>query len=57
MADNGKNGFYREDIRLAYWSRDTSDGKFQLWILPEDNETRLKLKSIRLVLEHAEHGR
>jgi hypothetical protein len=51
MFNNGKDGFSREDIRLAYWSRDTSDGKFQLWILTEDRETRLKLKSIVPVLE------
>jgi hypothetical protein len=53
MADNGKNGFYREDIRVAYWSRDTSDGKVQLWLLADDSETRVKLKSIVPVLEHA----
>jgi hypothetical protein len=57
MADNGKNGFYREDIRLAYWSRDTSDGKFQLWLLADDSETRMKVKSIVPVLRHVERGR
>jgi hypothetical protein len=53
MADNGKNGFYREDVRVAYWSRDTSDGKFELWLLADDSETRMKVKSIVPVLEHA----
>jgi hypothetical protein len=57
MADNGKNGFYREDIRVAYWSRDTSDGNFQLWLLADDSETRMKVKSIVPVLERAEHAR
>lgn len=53
LYSNGSDGFFRKDIRLAYWSRDTSDGKFRLSILAEDNETRMKLKSIVPVLEHA----
>jgi hypothetical protein len=53
MSNNGKDGFYREDIRLAYWSRETSDGEFKLWILADDNETRMKVKSIVPVLETA----
>lgn len=57
MWSNGNDGSYREDIRLASWSRDTTAGKFQLSILAEDRETRLKLKSIVPVLEHAEHAR
>jgi hypothetical protein len=35
------------------WTRDTAKGQFRLSILAEDNETRLKLKSIIPVLEHA----
>jgi hypothetical protein len=57
MSSNGRDGFFRKDIRLAYWSRDTSDGKFRLSLLAEDSETRLKLKSIVPVLERAEHAR
>ena len=53
MSSDGKNGSYREDIRLAYWSRDTADGKCQLWILADDRETQMKLKSIVPVLECA----
>jgi hypothetical protein len=49
--------FRREDIPIAKWTRDTPDGKFRLSILAEDNETRLKLKSIVPVLERAEHVR
>jgi hypothetical protein len=44
---------WREDISIAQWTRDTSDGTFRLSILTEDNETRLKLKSIVPVLERA----
>jgi hypothetical protein len=51
MFGSGESGFRREDIRLAYSSRDTSDGKLHVWILPEENETRLKLKSVVPVLE------
>jgi hypothetical protein len=43
----------RVDIPIAKWSRDTPDGKFQLSIMAEDSETRMKLKSIVPVLEHA----
>ena len=46
----------REDIPIAKWSRDAPDGRFRLTIMAEDNETRLKLKSIVPVLEHAEHA-
>jgi len=46
----------REDVPLGKWSRDTSDGKFRLSLEGEDNETRLKLKSIVPVLERAEHA-
>jgi hypothetical protein len=49
--------FRREHIPIAKWTRDTPDGKFRLSIMAEDSETRLKLKSIVPVLEHAEHGR
>jgi hypothetical protein len=53
MHNNGKGGLFREDMRLAYWSRDTADGTFHLWILTDDRETRMKVKSIVPVLEHA----
>lgn len=49
--------FGREDIPIAKWTRDTPDGKFNLSIVAEDSETRLKLKSILPVLEHAGHAR
>jgi hypothetical protein len=47
----------REDTPIAKWTRDAPDGKFRLSIMSDDNETRLKLKSILPVLEHAEQGR
>jgi hypothetical protein len=50
-VDNGKGGFFRRDLRLAYWSRDTPDSNFHFWILAEDRETKLKVKSIVPVLE------
>jgi hypothetical protein len=50
-------GRRRTDMPLAKWTRDAPDGKFRLSIMAEDSETRLKLKSIVPVLEHAEHGR
>jgi hypothetical protein len=53
LHNNGKDGFIREDIRLAYWTRNDFVGTFHLWILAEDRETRLKLKSIVPVLENA----
>lgn len=56
MSDDGKDGLYRKDIRLAYWSREQSDGNFLLWILPEGSEIRMKVKSIVPVLERAEHA-
>jgi hypothetical protein len=43
----------REDVPIGKLSRDTSDGKFRLSVMAEDNETRLKLKSIMPVLETA----
>lgn len=51
MVENGKGGFFRRDLRLAYSSRDTPDSEFHVWILAEDRETRLKVKSIVPVLE------
>ncbi len=42
----------REDVPIAEWSRDASDGKLRLSILAEERETRLKLKSIVPVLEN-----
>ncbi len=44
----------REDVPIAKWSRDSPDGNFRLSILAEENETRLKLKSIVPVLESHE---
>jgi hypothetical protein len=43
-------------IPIALWTRDSFDGTFHLSILSEDYETRLKLKSIVPVLEHAGHA-
>jgi hypothetical protein len=45
------NVYVRHDIAIAKWSRDTANGQFRLSTLSEDNETRLKLKSIVPVLE------
>jgi len=56
MAD-GDGGYLRQYIPVAMWSRDTPDGKFRLSTMVDDSETRLKLKSIVPVLEHAEHAR
>jgi len=56
MAD-GDGGYLRQYIPVAMWSRDTPDGKFRLSTMVDDSETRLKLKSIVPVLEHAEHPR
>jgi hypothetical protein len=50
------NGFgieRRADIPIAKWTRDTPDGQFRFTMRDEDRLTRLKLKSIRPVLEHA----
>jgi hypothetical protein len=47
----------RVDTPIAKWSREPAAGKFRLSITAEGGETRLKLKSIIPVLEHAEHGR
>jgi hypothetical protein len=57
MTGPGFGTLHRTDIPIAQWTRDTPDGKFRLSILTEDNETRLKLKSIIPVLEHAGHAR
>jgi hypothetical protein len=57
MTGNGFGVLHRADFPIAKWSRDTPDGKFRLTIKAEDNETRLKLKSIIPVLERAEHKR
>jgi hypothetical protein len=57
MFHTGKDGFCREDIQLANWTRDTADGQCRLSIMDDDRETRLKLKSIIPVLERAEHRR
>jgi hypothetical protein len=46
----------REHIPIAIWTRATPDGEFSLSIMTEDSKTRLKLKSIVPVLEHAEHA-
>jgi hypothetical protein len=46
-------GVFRKDTALATWSRDTPDGHFRLFIMDGNRETRLKLKSIVPVLEHA----
>lgn len=41
----------REDFPIGKWWRDTPDGDFHLSLMVEDDETRLKLKSIVPVLE------
>jgi hypothetical protein len=48
---------HRLDTPIAKWTRDSPNGKFRLSIMADDSETRLKLKSIVPVLEHAEHVR
>jgi hypothetical protein len=55
--DRGPAPLFRVDMPIAEWSRDTLDGRFRLSIACDDYETRLKLKSIVPVLEHAEHAR
>jgi hypothetical protein len=47
----------REDTAIAKWSRDHPDGQFRLSIVEGNCETRLKLKSIVPVLEHAGRAR
>jgi hypothetical protein len=56
-ADRRPATLLRVDMPIAEWTRESADGKFRLSIMVEDNETRLKLKSIVPVLEHAEHAR
>jgi hypothetical protein len=53
MTGPGFGTLHRTDIPIAKWTRDTPDGQFRLSIKEEDHETRLKLKSIVPVLEHA----
>jgi len=43
----------RTDIPLATWSRDTPNGRFGLSVMDVDPQTRVKLKSIVPMLEHA----
>jgi hypothetical protein len=43
----------REDAPIAKWTPDTPDGQFHLSIMAGDSETRVQLKSIVPVLEHA----
>jgi hypothetical protein len=47
----------REDSPIAQWTRDTPAGEFLLSLMDVDSQTRVKVKSIVPVLEHAEHGR
>jgi hypothetical protein len=47
------NVLRRDGFPIATSSRDTADGRFRLSIMADDRETRLKLKSITPVLEHA----
>ncbi len=57
MIEIDKGVFRRNDMQIAKWSRDTPDGHFTLSTMVADRETRLKLKSIVPMLEHAEHVR
>jgi hypothetical protein len=57
MTAPGFSGLDGAVVPIAKWTRDTPGGKFRLSIIAEDNETRVKLKSIIPVLEHAEHVR
>jgi hypothetical protein len=56
-ATPGASTLLRVDTPLAKWTRDTPNGQFRLSIMSDDHETRLKLKSIVPVLEHAEHAK
>jgi hypothetical protein len=56
LTEKAPHEFRREDISIATWTRDTPNSRFRLSITSDDHETRLKLKSIVPVLEHAEHG-
>jgi hypothetical protein len=47
----------REDTPIATWTRDSPTGRFRLSIMDVDSETRMKLKSIIPLLEHAGHTR
>ena len=57
MTERDPGILVREDTPIATLSRNALDGNFRLSIQDDDSETQLKLKSIRPVLEHAEHGR
>jgi hypothetical protein len=54
---DGIDGLRREDIPIAKWTRDTPTGEFRLSIVDVDSRTRVKVKSIKPVLERAEHAR
>jgi hypothetical protein len=53
MFTTGKDVLCREDVQVASWTRESPDGTFHFSIMEADHETRLKLKSIVPVLEHA----
>jgi hypothetical protein len=57
MAEKAPGLVVRDDTPIATLARDTPGGQFTLSILAEDSETRTKLKSIKPVLERAEHAR
>jgi hypothetical protein len=48
--------FVRNDVPVATWASDAPGVPLRLSRWCDDSETRLKLKSIVPVLEHAEHG-
>jgi hypothetical protein len=48
-----RGGFQWEAIPIAKWSRDAPSDKFQLSIMAVDPQIRLKLKSIKPILENA----
>jgi hypothetical protein len=56
MRDTASGDLLRVDTPLAKWTRDKPTEKFRLAIMDVDTETRLKLKSVVPVLEHAEHA-
>jgi hypothetical protein len=55
MTEKAPGFVVRDDTPIATLARDNADGHFRLSILAEDSETRTKLKSIKPVLERAEH--
>lgn len=57
VFQNGFGSPHRADTAIAKWTRAKPGGKFNLAIMAEDSETRMKVKSIVPVLEHAERGR